>query len=89
MNESMVLELASNAMQVTLMITLPIVAVSLVVGILIGIFQAATQIHEATLSFVPKLLMLFLLLALLGPWMLQNLTQFTQTLYTNLPALAK
>ena len=70
MNESMVLELASNAMQVTLMITLPIVAVSLIVGVLIGIFQAATQINEATLSFVPKLLMLFLLLALLGPWML-------------------
>jgi len=89
MNESMVLELASNAMQVTLMITLPIVAVSLIVGVLIGIFQAATQINEATLSFVPKLLMLFLLLALLGPWMLQNLTQFTHTLYSNLPALAR
>ena len=89
MNESMVLELASNALQITLMITLPIVGTSLIVGVLIGIFQAATQIHEATLSFVPKLLVLFLLLALLGPWMLQSLTQYTQTLLTSLPALAR
>jgi flagellar biosynthesis protein FliQ len=89
MNESMVLEIASNAMQVTLMITLPLVGVSLVVGVLIGIFQAATQIHEATLSFVPKLLVMFLLMALMGPWMLQSLTQFTRTLLLNLPALAR
>ena len=89
MNESMVLELASNALQITLMITLPIVGTSLIVGVLIGIFQAATQIHEATLSFVPKLLVLFLLLALLGPWMLQSLTQYTQTLLTSLPTLVR
>jgi flagellar biosynthetic protein FliQ len=88
MNESIVLEMGRNALQMTLVLTLPIVAVSLIVGIVIGIFQAATQIHEPTISFVPKILAIFLVLALLGPWMLQNLTQYAQTLFTSLPALA-
>jgi flagellar biosynthetic protein FliQ len=71
----------------TLMLSLPLLVVSMVVGILIGILQAATQIHEATVAFVPKILALFLVLALLGPWMLQNLVQYTTNLFSTLPAL--
>jgi flagellar biosynthesis protein FliQ len=89
MNEAMVLELGRNALQITLMLTLPIVGVSLVVGVVIGIVQAATQIHEATVSFVPKVLAIFAVMALLGPWMLQNLIHFTQLLFANLPNLAR
>ena len=89
MTESMVLEMGKDALQVTLMLTLPIVGVSLFVGIVVGIFQAVTQIHEATLSFVPKILVVFLLMALLGPWMLHNLTRFAQALYAGLPSLVR
>jgi flagellar biosynthesis protein FliQ len=88
MNESTVLELARGAAQIALILSLPLLLVSLVVGLVIGIIQAATQIHEQTVSFVPKILMLFLALALVGPWMLQNLVRYTAGLFTSLPSLA-
>ena len=72
----------------TLMLSLPMLGISLLVGVIVGIVQAATQIHEATLTFVPKILAFFLVLALLGPWMLQNMMEFTTRLFTSLPALA-
>lgn len=89
MTEVMVLELGKNALEVTLILLLPILATSLVVGLLVGIFQAATQINEITLTFVPKILAVFLVMALLGPWMLQNMIRFTHALLSNLPALAR
>lgn len=89
MTESTVMELGRNALQITLILSLPLLAVSLLVGILIGILQAATQIHEVTLTFVPKILVFFLVLALLGPWMLNNLMQFTINLFATLPNMAR
>jgi len=88
MNENMVLELGRNTLVITLMLSLPLLGVSLVVGVLVGIVQAATQIHEATLTFVPKIIAFFLVLAVLGPWMLQNMLKFTANLFTILPSLA-
>jgi flagellar biosynthesis protein FliQ len=87
MNESVVLEIGRGALQVALMLSLPMLGVSLVLGTIIGVFQAATQIHEATLTFVPKLLAIFLVLAVLGPWMLQNLLQFSAKMFNMLPTL--
>ena len=89
MTETMVFELGRNTLIITLMLSLPILLVSLVVGVVVGIFQAATQIHEATLAFVPKILALFAVMAVLGPWMLQNLLQFMSKLLMYLPNLTK
>jgi flagellar biosynthetic protein FliQ len=89
MTETVVLELGRNAVEITLLLALPLLAVSLVVGLVIGIIQAATQIHEPTVNFVPKLLALLAVLAVLGPWMLQNLVRFTAGIFMRLPELAR
>lgn len=77
METSHVLQLARQAMEVALMVALPVLAVSLFVGILVSVFQAATQIQEMTLTFVPKILGIGLVMALLGSWMLGQLVSFT------------
>jgi flagellar biosynthetic protein FliQ len=63
---------------------MPVLLVSLSVGLLIGLFQAVTQIQEATLTFVPKIIMSLLTLSILGPWMLRNYVTFVNELYQNL-----
>ncbi len=89
MTETMVLELGRNALLITLVLALPLLLSSLLVGIVISLIQAVTQISEVTLTFVPKLLVFFLVLALLGSWMLQNLLQYTVGLFTSLPNLTR
>ena len=74
-------------MQVTLMIAVPMLLVALVIGLLVSIFQAATQINEMTLSFIPKLIGVFLVMDLAGPWMLTILTDFMRQLFTSIPTL--
>jgi len=74
-------------MQVTLMIAIPMLLVALVIGLLVSIFQAATQINEMTLSFIPKLIGVFLVMDLAGPWMLTILTDFMRQLFTSIPTL--
>jgi flagellar biosynthetic protein FliQ len=82
-----VLTMGREAMQLTLLVSAPLLLVALAVGLLVSIFQAATQINETTLSFIPKLLAVFLTLGLAGSWMLAQLTDYTRQLFTNLPAL--
>lgn len=82
-----VLTLGREAMQLTLLVSAPMLLAALVVGLLVSIFQAATQINESTLSFIPKLLAVFLTLVLAGSWMLAQLTDYTRQLLTNLPLL--
>jgi flagellar biosynthetic protein FliQ len=77
MNETIALDISRQAMQVGLMVSLPILAVALFVGILVSIFQSLTQIQEATLTFVPKLVAVGIAVALLGHWMLTTITTFT------------
>ncbi len=89
MTETMVMELGRNALIVMLILSLPLLLISLLVGVVISIIQAVTQIHEVTLTFVPKILAFFLVLALLGSWMLQNLLQYTAGLFDSLPRLAR
>jgi len=87
MNETYVLTLAQNALLVAAMVAGPVLLVSLIIGSLISLIQAATQINEVTLTFVPKIIGIALVLLLLGAWMLQQLIQFTVNLFQSLPAL--
>ncbi|HEY66276.1 MAG TPA: flagellar biosynthesis protein FliQ [Caldilineae bacterium] len=89
MTETMVIELGRHTLVITLMLTLPILLTSLLVGIVVSIIQAVTQIHEVTLTFVPKILAFFFVLALLGSWMLQNMLRYTANLLGNLPNFAR
>lgn len=74
-----------EAMELTLVICLPMMGVGLVVGVLISIFQAATQIQDATLSLVPKLIAMFIALILAFPWIMDKMMTYTTNLLTNLP----
>ncbi len=79
--------MGSQAMQVTLLLGAPLLLVALVVGLVISIFQAATQINEATLSFIPKLLAVFVTLVVAGPWMLAQLLDYMRQLFSSIPQL--
>lgn len=75
------------AMEVLLMVAGPLLLMALAVGLVVSIFQAATQINEATLSFIPKLLAIFAVLVIAGPWMLTVMLDFMRNTFTNIPAL--
>lgn len=85
MSPELVLELSRQAVKVTLLVSLPILGIGLVVGILVSLFQAATQIQEMTLTFVPKIVSIFVGLLLLLPWIMNQLMGFTMELLGNLP----
>lgn len=76
-----------HALEITLMIALPMLLIALIIGLLVSIFQAATQINEMTLSFIPKLIGVFLVMDLLGPWMLNILTDYFHELFASIPAM--
>ena len=82
-----VVTIGQQAMQVTLLISAPILGVGLLVGLLVSIFQAATQLNEMTLSFIPKLFAMFITLVLAGPWMIGTLLDFMRRLYGSIPGL--
>jgi len=88
MNETMVLEIMKNALLVGIKISMPLLLSSLVVGTTIGILMAATQVQEFTLTFVPKMLTLALVLLLTGPWMLRSLVVFARMIFNELPDLS-
>ncbi|HQZ03480.1 MAG TPA: flagellar biosynthesis protein FliQ [Thauera sp.] len=87
MTPTAVIELGRQAIEVTLMVSAPLFLAALVTGLLISIFQAATQINEMTLSFVPKLVAIFVTLVLAGPWMITLLTDFMRRLFESIPAM--
>lgn len=89
MNELAVIELGRNALVTTLMLAAPMLLAALVVGLVVGIIQAMTQINEATLSFVPKILAIFGVLAVAGPWLMSTLLSYTVGLFNLLPRLAR
>jgi flagellar biosynthetic protein FliQ len=76
-----------HALEVTVMLAMPLLLVVLAVGLLVGIFQAATQINEMTLSFIPKLIGMALTLLIAGPWMLSQLMSYTRQLIESIPSL--
>lgn len=85
MNPDLVIEVARQAIKVTLLVSLPILGIGLVVGVLVSLFQAATQIQEMTLTFVPKIVSIFVGLLLLLPWIMNQLMGFTLEVFHNLP----
>jgi flagellar biosynthetic protein FliQ len=89
MNEAYVLSFTQNALMITLILAAPVLFVSLLVGILVSLFQAATQINEVTLTFIPKIIGVSLILLLLGSWMGQQLLSFTARAFTNLAILPR
>jgi flagellar biosynthetic protein FliQ len=87
--ESYILGFATNAMMMALILSAPVLAVTLIIGILVSLFQAATQINEVTLTFVPKVIGTGLILLLMGSWMAQQLLSFTANIFMNLPNLPR
>lgn len=85
MHEAEVLDLARRAIIVALQLTMPILITTLVIGVIVSLFQAVTQIQEQTLTFVPKILVFVLAIVFLGPWMLQTIVVFTTGLFAGLP----
>lgn len=85
MDNSFVIEITNQAMKVTLMLAAPMLLGALVVGIMVSLFQAVTQINEQTLSFIPKILVIVMALVLMSPWMMETMTSFTRDLYINIP----
>ncbi|WP_428309437.1 flagellar biosynthesis protein FliQ [Hydrocarboniphaga sp.] len=82
-----VMNQGQQALQLALMIGAPMLLVALAIGLLVGMFQAATQINEATLSFIPKVIAMAAVLVFMGPWMLRLLTEFTRRLIEGIPGL--
>jgi flagellar biosynthetic protein FliQ len=87
MTPETVMTIAQRALEMTLMLAAPLLVVALLVGLLVGVFQAATQINEMTLSFIPKLLGMATALVIAGPWMLKELVNYTHTLFESIPSL--
>ncbi|MDP8568115.1 flagellar biosynthesis protein FliQ [Methylophilus aquaticus] len=87
MSPEQVLTIGSEAMQTTLMVAAPILGVALVIGLLVSIFQAATQINEQTLSFIPKLVGVMAMLLLAGHWMLVTLVDYMHRVFTMIPQM--
>ena len=87
MNPETVMTVGSRALEITLMLAAPLLLVALVTGLIVGAFQAATQINEQTLSFIPKLIAMALTLVVAGPWMLKVLVSYTRELFESIPGL--
>ena len=87
MSPDFVIGFGRQAIELCLMMSLPMLGVGLGVGVVVSVIQAATQIQEMTLTFIPKLLAMFLTVILAGPWMLRTLTDFTIRLYSSIPQM--
>lgn len=87
MTPTTVIDLGRQALELTLLVSAPLFIAALVTGLVISIFQAATQINEQTLSFVPKLIATFITLVLAGPWMITMLTEFIRRLFESIPSM--
>ena len=87
MTPTSVVELGRQALEVTLLVSAPLFIAALVTGLLVSIFQAATQINEQSLSFVPKLIATFITLVLAGPWMITMMTDFIRRLFESIPSM--
>ncbi|MCU4121058.1 flagellar biosynthesis protein FliQ [Variovorax sp. N23] len=87
MTPETIMTMGNQAINVALLLGAPMLLVALVIGLVISIFQAATQINEATLSFIPKLLAVFATLVIAGPWMLGNMVDYIRQLFGSIPTL--
>lgn len=89
MENGFAVEVVNQAIRVTLLLAAPMLIGALVVGVLVSIFQAVTQINEQTLSFIPKILVIIAALVIFSPWMMETMVTFTQDLITSIPELIR
>jgi len=89
MENEFAIEVVNQAIKVTLMLSAPMLIGALVVGVLVSIFQAVTQINEQTLSFIPKILVIIAALVIFSPWMMETMVTYTQDLFTSIPELIR
>ena len=89
MENEFAIEVVNQAIKVTLMLSAPMLLGALVVGVVISIFQAVTQINEQTLSFIPKILVIIATLVIFSPWMMETMVSYTQDLFTSIPELVR
>ena len=87
MTEEEILDLFMNAMYASFKLAAPVLIASIVIGLIVAIFQAATQIHEQTLTFVPKVLVIALLLLVLGSWMIRIITEFFNMIFDKIAGM--
>ena len=87
MNSTAVIALLSQALEMTLLVSAPLLLTALAIGLVVSVFQAATQINEMTLSFIPKLLGMAATLVIAGPWMLKVIVGYTRELFESIPGL--
>lgn len=85
MTPESVMMMGTEAMRIALMVAAPLLLVALITGLVISILQAATQINEMTLSFIPKIIAVFVAIIVAGPWMLNLLLDYMRTLFSNIP----
>lgn len=89
MGEDLIIQLGQDALRTTAMLAAPILVSTLVIGLAVSIFQALTQINEATLTFIPKMLVVALVIVLSGPWMLDVMTSYTTNLFENIATMVR
>lgn len=89
MAEEIVIKLGQDALRTTALIAAPLLLTTLVVGLVVSIFQAITQINEATLTFIPKMIVIAIVLMLAGPWMVDVMTHYTVDLFENISVLVR
>ena len=89
MTEELILKLGQDALRTTAMLAAPLLVSTLVIGLLVSIFQALTQINEATLTFVPKMILVALILVFAGPWMLDVMSSYTIDLFENIATMVR
>jgi flagellar biosynthesis protein FliQ len=87
MSPETVMTIGSRALEITMMLAAPLLLVALITGLVVSAFQAATQINEMTLSFIPKLIAISVALMFAGPWMLKVLVSYTRELFESIPSL--
>jgi flagellar biosynthetic protein FliQ len=87
MNPETVMSVGSRALEITMMLAAPLLLVALVTGLVVSAFQAATQINEMTLSFIPKVIAIAVTLVVAGPWMLKVIVSYTRELFESIPSL--
>ena len=89
MTQNAFLDVIRQALSLTLMLSAPVLGFGLAVGLAVSIFQAVTQINEMTLAYIPKILAVFVALAIFGPWMLQMMLSFSSNIFIQLPSLGR
>lgn len=89
MENEFAIEVVNQAIRVTLMLSAPMLLGALVVGVLVSIFQAVTQINEQTLSFIPKILVIIAALVIFSPWMMETMVSYTRELFISIPELIR